>query len=339
MVELERTAAIAEFLAANGWPAITPPVLAGDASFRRYYRLVDGGRGAVLLDAPPPENLRSYIAVAEVLRGFGLSTPVIYAADCEQGLALIEDFRDSSYTRLLATGGAEETALYTLAVDALVALHRAVAARGLPDLPLYDEARLLDEAVLLVDWYAPAALGRPLPDAVREDHLARWRLVLPLAALPSPTVVLRDYHVDNLMLLDGRDGVRACGLLDFQDAMIGPASYDLASLLEDARRDVPPALRAAMIERYLAAFPQFDRARFARSTTILAAQRNAKIIGLFVRLWQRDGKPAYLKHLPRVWRALEDDLRREPVLAPIAEWLDRHVPLGLRGSPAQWSAA
>ena len=127
--------------------------------------------------------------------------------------------------------------------------------------------------------------------------------------------------------------MRACGLLDFQDAVGGPASYDLVSLLEDARRDVPEGLRIAMTERYLAAFPELDRADFARSAAILAAQRNCKIIGIFTRLWRRDGKPAYLGHIPRVWRLLEGDVRREPALRPIADWLDRHLPPELRHAP------
>jgi aminoglycoside/choline kinase family phosphotransferase len=296
------------------------------------------------MDAPPPmEDVRPYVAVAEMLRGFGLSAPEIHAEDYARGFLLIEDFGDDVYTRLLDAGGADgradEVALYALAVDTLVALHRAVAARGLPALPPYDETRLLDEAALLVDWYAPSVLGAALPAAARGDYLARWRKILPRAALPAATLVLRDYHVDNLMLLPGRPNVRACGLLDFQDAVVGPASYDLVSLLEDARRDVPAALRLQMTERYLAAFPGLPRAGFMRSAAILAAQRNAKIIGIFTRLWRRDGKPQYLPHIARVWRLLDDDLAREPALAPIADWLDRHLPRAVRRPPQVESAA
>ncbi len=333
----KRDAAIADFLTAAGWSGIAPSSLAGDASFRRYYRLADGPRRVVLMDATPPfEDVRPYVAVAAMLRGFGLSAPQIHAEDSERGFLLIEDFGDDLYTRLLdatAPGGADEAALYALAIDTLVALHQAVAAHGLPALPPYDEARLLAEAALLVEWYAPSVLGVALPPASREDYLARWRDILPLAALPATTLVLRDYHVDNLMLLPGRPGVAACGLLDFQDAVCGAASYDLVSLLEDARRDIPAALRAAMTERYLAAFPGLDRAMFMRSGAILAAQRNCKILGIFTRLWRRDGKPAYLPHIARVWRLLEEDLRREPALGPIAEWLDRHLPRSVRRPP------
>jgi aminoglycoside/choline kinase family phosphotransferase len=331
-----RQRTIAGFLAGAGWGGVTPAPLAADASFRRYFRLAHGGRSAVLMDAPPPqEDVRPYIHVAGLLRGHGLSAPEIYAEDRERGMLLIEDFGDGTYTRLLNTGGDEAT-LYALAIDTLVAMQRAVTTP--PDLPPYDAPTLLAEVALLVDWYAPAVLGTTLADAAREEYLALWREVLPLAALPERTLVLRDYHVDNLMLLRGRGGVRDCGLLDFQDALCGPASYDLVSLLEDARRDVSSALREAMTERYLAASPGVERGAFRRSAAILAAQRNAKIIGIFARLWRRDGKPNYLGHIPRVWRLLEADMR-EPALRGLARWLDRHVPPARRGVPDIRSAA
>jgi N-acetylmuramate 1-kinase len=333
-----REQAMAEFLAANGRGGVVPARLAGDASFRRYYRLINGKRSVVLMDAPPPqENAQAYVTVAAILRGLGLSAPEIYAEDLKHGFLLIEDFGDDTYTRLLAAG-ADEAALYTLAIDTLIALQRAVRESGVPDLPAYDEARFLTEAALLVDWYAPQVLGAPLPADAREEYLALWREILPEGEQPGPTLVLRDYHIDNLMLLRGRAGIRGCGLLDFQDALRGPAAYDLVSLLKDARRDVSPALRAAMTERYLAGFPAIDRAGLLRSAAILAVQRNCKIVGLFVRLWRRDGKPQYLPHIARVWRLIEADLR-EPVLAPIARWLDRHLPPGLRRAPEARSAA
>jgi aminoglycoside/choline kinase family phosphotransferase len=328
----DRWLLMARFLAAHGWRGAQPAMLAGDASFRRYYRLADGKRRAVVMDAPPPrEATGPFVAVAGMLRRLGLSAPEIYAADAENGFLLLEDFGDDTYTRLLL-GGGDEAALYALAIDTLVALHRAVAESGVPDLPPYDEARLLGEAALLTDWYAPAVLGAPLPAAARDDYLELWRGLLALAELPPPTLVLRDYHVDNLILLAGRDGVRRCGLLDFQDAVIGPASYDVVSLIEDARRDVPGDLQCAMIERYLAAFPGLDPGPFRRSAAILAAQRNCKIIGIFTRLARRDRKPLYLGHIPRLWRLVAADLR-DPVLAPLAAWLDRHLPDPMRRVP------
>lgn len=333
----DRQAARAEFLAKAGWGDAMPAMLAGDASFRRYYRLKIAERRAVLMDAPPPmEDVRPFVAVAGILRDLGLSAPRIAAEDSERGFLLLEDFGDDLYTRLIASG-ADEGELYALAIDTLIALHRAVAGRGLPDLPRYDTARLLDEAALLTDWYVPEVLGARLADA-RTEYLGLWRTILPLAECGAPTLVLRDYHADNLIVLPGRRGVRGCGLLDFQDAVLGPASYDLVSLLEDARRDVPAKLRVAMTERYLDAFPQLDRVHFVRSAAILAAQRNCKILGIFTRLWRRDGKPQYLPHIPRVWRLLQDDLAREPSLRPLADWLDRHLPPALRVIPQNIAA-
>jgi hypothetical protein len=261
----------------------------------------------------------------------------VFAEDDDVGLALIEDFGDDTYTRLLAAGS-DERALYGLAIDTLIALQRTAGARGLPDLPEYDEERLLAEALLLVDWYVPAVIGHRLPPEDRESYVATWRRLLAQTGGSGPTLVLRDFHVDNLMLLRERPGVRRCGLLDFQDAVCGPASYDLISLLEDARRDVSPELRDAMTARYLDAFPATDRAQFRRSAAVLAAQRNCKIIGIFTRLARRDGKPQYLGHVPRVWRLLVEDLR-DPALAPLAAWIDRHLPPRLRRAPADRSAA
>jgi len=265
------------------------------------------------------------------LRELGLSAPEVLAEDREQGFLLLEDFGNDTYTRLLE-GGADEPRLYALAVDTLVAMQRAAELRGTPGMPAYDTERLLAEAALLVDWYMPLAAE------LRNEYLALWRELLPDAEVSSPTLVLRDYHVVNLMLLADRPGVRRCGLLDFQDAVTGPPSYDLVSLLEDARRDVSAALRRAMTERYLAAFPAFDRSEFLRSAAILAAQRNCKILGIFTRLWKRDGKPQYLAHIPRVWRLLEEDLRH-PALARIGCWLDRNLPPDVRRRPALRSQA
>ncbi len=324
--------AMAAFLDAAGWGGFVPVPLAADASFRRYYRVGGNGRSAVLMDAPPPqEDVGPYVAVAALLRDLGLSAPEVLAQDREEGFLLLEDFGDDTYTRLLERG-ADEPSLYALAVDTLVALQRAAELHGIRELPPYDTERLLAEAALLVDWY------RPLAPELREEYLGLWRELLPSAAVSPPTLVLRDYHVDNLMLLPDRPGVRGCGLLDFQDAVTGPPSYDLVSLLEDARRDVSAPLREAMTERYLAASPTLDRSAFLRSAAILSAQRNCKILGIFTRLWKRDGKPQYLAHIPRVWRLLEEDLQH-PVLLPIARWLERCLPPDSRRRPDLRSAA
>jgi aminoglycoside/choline kinase family phosphotransferase len=270
--------------------------------------------------------------VARLLHRLGLSAPGILAADEEAGLLLLEDFGDETYTRVLAAGGGE-AALYTLATDLLIDLHRSFQASMAKSIPAYDDDRLLSEAALLVDWYLPAVRGGVQTEAaVREEYLDRWRDTFAAARAIGATLVLRDYHVDNLMLLQGRRGIAACGLLDFQDAVIGPPSYDLVSLLEDARRDVPADLARRMIARYLDAFPALDPDAFRASYAIMGAQRSAKIVGIFTRLDRRDGKPIYLKHIPRVWRWLEGDLRH-PALAALRAWFDRELPAGTRVTP------
>jgi aminoglycoside/choline kinase family phosphotransferase len=324
---------ITGFLAAAGWPGVTPTPLAADASFRRYFRVLRNGESAVLMDAPPPqENLRAFHRVQRLLLDLGLSAPRPIEVDEAAGLMLLEDLGDRTFTRALAEGAAEAE-LYRLAVDLLIELHR----RFTPDraaagaLPPYDDDRLLDEALLLTDWYLPA-LGHAPSAETRDGYVAAWRQVLPVARRVPDSLVLRDYHVDNLMQIEGRRGVASCGLLDFQDAVLGPVSYDLVSLLEDVRRDVSPDLVTEMRARYLAGFPELDPADFGASYAILGAQRNAKIVGIFTRLCRRDGKPYYLGHIPRTWRLLEGDLAH-PALAPVRAWFDREIPPARRGVP------
>jgi aminoglycoside/choline kinase family phosphotransferase len=321
----DRTAALDAFRAAAGWGAAERALLAGDASFRTYHRLTLPGRTAVLMDAPPPqEDVRPFLSIARHLTGLGLSAPRILAEDVAAGFLLLEDLGDDTYTRLLAAGE-DETALYALAVDTLAALHRHAPPAGVPP---YDDARLVGEAALLPDWFLPAADAAP-DAAARAAWDDAWRAVLPTVHGVADTLVLRDYHVDNLLLLRDRQGVAACGLLDFQDAVVGPAPYDLMSLLEDARRDIAPDLVAAMRARYLAARPDIDVAAFDAAWAVLAAQRHAKVIGIFTRLLKRDGKPRYLCHLPRLWRLLERAVGH-PACAPVQAWLDAHVPAPVR---------
>ena len=330
---VERSRLIDRFLARAGWNGAQRTALAGDASFRRYQRIAHDGRRAVLMDAAPPhEDVRPFILVARHLCRLGYSAPEILAEDAEAGLLLLEDLGDDTFTGLLGRG-ADEAALYHLAVDVLIDLHRRPRAEAVPPgVPPYDDGRLLEEAALFVDWYLPEVLDAPLPAALGEGYAACWRSLLPLARGVPETLVLRDYHVDNLMRLDGRSGIAACGLLDFQDAVVGPVSYDLMSLLEDARRSVPAALYAAMEARYLAAFPALDADALALSMAVLGAQRHCKVIGIFTRLSVRDGKPGYLAHIPRVWRLLERALAH-PALKPMAGWIESHVPAARRMVP------
>lgn len=326
----ERDTLIHAFLTRCGWGEAKRGRLAGDASFRHYERLEMDGKRAVLMDAPPPkEDVRPFVRMAMHLQRLGFSAPELMALDQENGLLLLEDLGDDTYTRLLAAGHDEE-ALYALAIDTLAELHCH------PDviplhMPAYDDERLLTEAALLTDWYMPAIFDRATDKAARADYLKRWQDAFPIARAMPETLVLRDFHVDNLMKLP-RDGLRACGLLDFQDAVGGPLTYDLMSLLEDARRDIDPALVARMKDRYLAKMPGLDRAAFEASWAVMAAQRHAKVIGIFTRLCKRDGKPVYLEHIPRVWRLL-DAACAHPALAGIKEWLDEHIPVEQRSVP------
>ncbi len=335
----DRNDLINRFLAAQGWGQAKRSPLAGDASFRRYERIVEGTRRAVLMDAPPThENVRPYVAVATILRNAGYSAPEIYAQDIANGLLLIEDLGDDTYTRVLARDPGKEHDLYALAVDLLADLHRRDTESVTSGIPDYDDERLLTEASLLVDWYLPAMRREPTAPALRQEYRDLWRSLFPIIRKIPDTLVLRDYHVDNLMWLPPRPGIQSVGLLDFQDAVKGSPAYDLVSLLEDARRDIAPALVAEMKARYLGAFKTLDRDAFGAAYAVLGAQRNAKIIGIFTRLAVRDKKPVYLGHIPRVWRLLEGDLEH-PVLRPVADWLSRHIPQTLRGIPPVESAA
>ncbi|CAA6605250.1 Aminoglycoside phosphotransferase [Rhodospirillaceae bacterium LM-1] len=320
------------FLERAGWASALRRPLPGDASFRRYIRLDRNGQAAMLMDAPPPkEDVRPFLLVARHLSGLGLSAPKILAEDREKGFLLLEDFGDATFTRLLAQGESE-TRLYDLAIDALIALHANPLAAQI-EVPPYDDDRLMAEACLLVDWYMPEMLGRETPKEVVDAYRSIWLALFAQARRVPETLVLRDFHVDNLMELQGRSKAAGCGLLDFQDAVLGPVTYDLMSLIEDARRDLAPGLPERLKQRYLAAFPGLDRQAFAASMAILAAQRHCKVIGIFTRLYKRDGKPVYLGHIPRLWRLLNAALDH-PALGDLKSWLDMHMPADRRGVPS-----
>lgn len=326
-----RDSDIAMFLAEHGWQDAERRTLADDASFRRYDRITESARTAVLMDAPPAkEDVRPFLNIATTLHELGLSAPKILAEHPESGLLLLEDFGDNTYTRVLKESPDREEALYMLAVDLLIALHKRFASKQA--LPRYDDTLLTFEANLLIEWYLPAITGAPIADTLRQEYEALWQALFAQIQDIPETLVLRDYHVDNLIWLSDRPGVEACGLLDFQDAVIGPTAYDLVSLLEDARRDVPASLAQQAIARYLAAFPDIDPNAFRLSYAILGAQRSTKILGIFTRLARRDSKPDYLRHLPRVWRWLEGDLQH-PALAALGAWFDRVLPPATRTIP------
>ncbi|RMF35687.1 MAG: aminoglycoside phosphotransferase [Alphaproteobacteria bacterium] len=314
----------AQFLEAAGWPNARIAPLAGDASARRYARIAGReGRTAMLMDAAPEHgmDLAPFIAITLWLREQGFSAPEILHADPARGLLLIEDFGRGLYADLCTAQPGMETELYEAAVDLLAALQTMEPPARLAP---YDADILLEEAGRLILWYLPAASGTE-PGA---DMAAEYRALL-LAALgpvaeATGCVVLRDYHAQNLFWLPERSGLARVGLIDYQDALRGHPAYDLVSLLEDARRDTGAGLHKAMMARHLAA-TGLEPEAFRQALAALGAQRNLKIVGLFCRLWLRDGKPHYLDLIPRVWWHLQRDLAA-PGMADLARWVARHVP-------------
>jgi N-acetylmuramate 1-kinase len=359
------------FLVDAGWGAAELTPLPGDASTRHYVRMADGERRAMLMDQPQQAETPTasatatsaerralgynavarlagadcgrFVAVAEFLRGRGLTAPEIYAVDTQNGFVLLEDLGDALYSDVLAQDSDEET-LYGAAIDALARLHAEPAPALLPHgkpLHAYDETAMLAEIDLMTEWFMPLALGRAASEEEVAEHRALWRVTLASAPSHPPVFVHRDYHAQNLLWLPQRKDASRVGMIDFQDAVAGNRSYDLISLLEDARRDVSPELAHAMTKRYLAAIQAqglaLDASTLGAEMAVMAAQRNAKIAGIFSRLYVRDGKPRYLDYLPRVWRYLERDLAH-PSLASLKAWYDRAIPHDVRGAPKQEGA-
>jgi aminoglycoside/choline kinase family phosphotransferase len=282
------------------------------------------------MDAPPKhEDVRPFVAVAEWLAEAGLTAPEILARDMEQGLLLLGDFGDWRLREILDDDPSRESELYELATDVLIHLHQH---DPMPGLPPHGLDQWLEELKLFTDWYCPA-VGLSVEC---ESYRDAWAKVLqPVAADGlGPVTVLRDYHAENVMLVKGREGVAHFGLLDFQDALAGHPAYDLASVLEDARRDVSPEIERAMLERYVAATGKGEA--FKRAYWALAAQRNTRILGVFTRLWKRDNKAHYTQFQPRMWGLLERDLAR-PGLEPVREWFDANVGPDYRVAP--WKEA
>ena len=349
---VERIAAVRRFLDESGFAAAERGRLQGDASTRSYERLVLEGLSYILMNAPrrpdgPPvrdgkpysaiahlaEDVSPFVAMAMGLRARGLSAPDIFHADTSQGLILLEDLGDNR----IVTGDppAPIAERYAAAVDVLASLHGQDLPQTLPlspqveyRIPRYDIGAFLVEVELLPDWYLPHRHAT-ISASSREVFIALWRDALQAASDAPPTWVLRDFHSPNLLWLPEREGVARVGLLDFQDALIGPAAYDLASLLQDARVDVPEEIELALIGRYVRARreadPDFDVGAFARLYATMAAQRATKILGIFARLDRRDHKPQYLRHMPRIWAYLRRALAH-PALAPIDAWRRAHVP-------------
>lgn len=311
------------FLDNAGWEGASIEPLAGDASFRRYFRISRAGERAMLMHAPPPhEDPKPFLHVARYLTEQGMRAPAVLAAQPDAGWVLLEDFGEHRMREWLDEHPEQETDTYRVAIDALVDLHGKPAG----DFPPYDMPTYHREANLFVEWYCPAK--HLVVDS--RSWTAAWDAVLdPMMERQQPGVsVLRDYHAENIMLPSpGAEGSGEQGLIDFQDALVGHPAYDLVSLLQDARRDVSPELEQAMLDYYRA--EAVADGHFLADYARLGAQRNAKIVGIFARLWKRDGKPRYLSLIPRVWEALERDLKH-PALAPVAQWFDANIPADVR---------
>lgn len=357
------------FIDQAGWGGAELRPLAGDASSRSYVRLVRGAHTAMLMDQPrgaemaacPPgasesdrrklgynamarlagPDCRPFAAVGHFLRGQGLSAPDTIAHDYANGFLLIEDLGDGRFADLIMSGQSERP-LYETAIDVLAGLHSVRAPEVLPvpgggDVALlpYDTLAMESEVHLLTEWFYPAATGRTLANDAQLAFSDAWRSALGQLEISEPVVVLRDYHAENLMWLEGRAGASRAGLLDFQDALAGSPAYDLISLTEDARRDVSAELGDAMTDRYVehrrSLNSQFDEEAFRFAAALLATQRNTKIVGIFARLWKRDGKPRYTQFLPRMWGYLERDLSH-PALGDLKGWFDKYIQREYRGT-------
>ena len=310
------------FLAEAGWGGAIVSPLAGDASFRRYFRVERDGQTAVLMDAPPPhEDPRPFIRMSDYLCGIGLAAPAILHRDLDQGLMLIADFGSVRMRETVDAAPDREGEIYEAVVNVLIELHRHAPPAGLKPHGL--EA-WVEEICLFTDWYCPA-VGI---DVDRDAFCAAWTEALkPIDALGQTVTELRDYHAENIMLVEGATGHARIGLLDFQDALIGHPAYDLVSMLEDARRDVSPTVERVMLDHYIAKTNAPDH--FEAAYWALGAQRNTRIIGVFTRLWKRDGKPHYTAFQPRMWGLLERNLV-QPGLAPLKRWFDANIPHSAR---------
>ncbi len=357
-----RLGAIDRFIADAGWADAQAAHLQGDASTRRYARLTrDDGATALLMDAPRQpdgpivrdgkpysriahlaEDVRPFVAVGRALRSAGLSAPEIMAEDLDAGLLLIEDLGDRVFSKE-SDGGPHQAKLWTTALDMLVAFRMADLPRSMPvspgdpaagvhQLPDLDATILGIEVALLPDWYWREVHGGDMPGDARAAYDALWQPVIELLLAAPKGWVLRDVHSPNLLWLSGRQGIAQVGVIDFQDAIVGPWAHDVMSLLQDARVDVPEALEASLLDRYvrhMAGHHNFEEGEFRATYAAYGALRATRLLGLFVRLLRRDGKPGYLAHIPRNWSYLERNLRH-PLLAPLRQWYSRHFPPELR---------
>jgi tRNA threonylcarbamoyl adenosine modification protein YjeE len=340
------------FLEVSGYAEAERRRMPGDASTRSYARLVREDGSFILMNAPrrpdgPPiyngkpysaavhlaEDVKPFVAIDNGLRAHGFSAPAIHHADLDEGFLITEDFGTDGFIE--GSPPAPVAERYQAATDVLAALHSTALPEVLPitahsryDIPLFDVDAQLVEVGLMPQWYLPDR-GVELSATAHTEFLSMWRELLAVTATAPKTWVLRDFHSPNLIWLEQRTELARVGIIDFQDAMLGPAAYDLVSLLQDARIDVPETLEIAMLTRYIrarrAVEATFDPAGFAELYAIMSAQRNTRLLGTFARLNRRDGKPQYLRHLPRIWTYLHRSLAH-PALAALRQWFAATVP-------------
>jgi N-acetylmuramate 1-kinase len=350
--QVARLAMLRQFLTGAGYVEEKRQRMAGDASTRSYARLLRGDRSVILMNSPRrpdgpaiydgkpysaavhlAEDVKPFVAIANGLRERGLSAPAIHHADLDAGFLITEDFGREGFVE--GDPPRPIVGRYEAATDLLAALHREPLPEILPlapqityAIPRFDVDAMLVEIGLMLEWYLPDRHAEPT-DNLRAEFVTQWRDLLARTAAAQPTWVLRDFHSPNLIWLDERSGICKVGVIDFQDAVLGPAAYDLVSLLQDARLDVPEQLELALLTRYIkarhATDGAFDPAGFAETYAIMSAQRNTRLLGTFARLNRRDGKPQYLRHQPRIWTYLTRSLAH-PVLSGIRGWYAEHVP-------------
>ncbi|KQW19366.1 tRNA threonylcarbamoyladenosine biosynthesis protein TsaE [Afipia sp. Root123D2] len=350
--KVTRLIALRRFINMSGHAEAKRRRMPGDASTRSYARLIGRDSSLILMNSPPrpdgpaiydgksysaavhlAEDVRPFVAMANGLRDRGFSAPAILDADLDSGFLITEDFGTATF--ITGDPPAPIASRYQAAVDMLATLHSEALPETLPlapqadyDIPHFDLEAMMTEVGLMLEWYLPDR-DVELPPRAHAEFILIWRELLTKADAAPKTWMLRDFHSPNLIWLDDRPGIGKVGVLDFQDAVIGPTAYDLVSLLQDARIDVPESIELAMLARYVAgrraADPSFDPSAFAETYAAMSAQRNTRLLGTFARLNRRDGKPHYLRHQPRIWTYLSRAFAH-PSLARLKEWSLAHVP-------------
>ena len=309
--------------------SLTP--IKSDASFRKFFFIKDKNKSFVFFTSPKlKENNTGYIKVSKLFSKIGLSVPKIIDYDKKKGFFLIEDFGNNTYSKYLKDGFSEYK-LYDLAVENLIYLQKKT--HFFPkNSSKYTNKKFMDEVKLFLLWYWPAIFKKKPEKTITYSFLKIWNeLLLPMLNAKK-VIVHRDFHIDNLFFLKDRLGIQKCGLIDFQDSIEGPRAYDLVSLLEDARRDVNQKIYSQMYAKFVKTLNKSDKKKFQKEYQILAANRHIKVIGIFTRLYVRDGKKNYIKHIPRLWNLLEKNLESTNLLS-LRLWFNEYFPKKYRIKP------